>query len=122
MIQQRRGSAVPKWRRGYADGLRGSFSTTRGTMNATLHAHDLPVSFYKSIGSIAGGGAPSVQGQVGKDCMERVTPYYIDTIQKAMKVKCPGSVLGDWPAIMHLCEIPEDRVPEIKVRRASHAV
>ena len=57
-------------------------------------------------------------GESLKDCMERVTPYYVDTIQKALEeeerivASSENAIRG---LLMHLCEIPEDRVPEIEI-------
>ena len=90
----------------------------------TTYAHDLPVSLLQSaIRSIAHGRIeehPALpRAESLKDCMERVTPYYVDTIQKALDDRKNVLVASSENAIrgllMHLCEIPEDRVPEIEI-------
>ena len=90
----------------------------------TTYAHDLPVSLLQSaIRSIAHGRIeehPALpRAESLKDCMERVTPYYVDTIQKALDERKNVLVASSENAIrgllMHLCEIPEDRVPEIEI-------
>merc|ERR1739848_402277 len=83
----------------------------------TTYAHDLPVSLLQSaIRSIAHGRIeehPALpRAESLKDCMERVTPYYVDTIQKALDERKNVLVASSENAIrgllMHLCEIPED--------------
>jgi len=129
MIQQEYGDAqFKRWRRGYAERppAVSPFSPHYPGNDARYvdYAHDLPTSFFQTIVRSLAHKTWEVHPALPrteslKDCMERTVPYYVNTIAPALDARKNVLIASSENAIrgllMHLCAIPEDRVPEIEI-------
>jgi len=130
MIKQQHGDAqFAKWRRGYAERppKTSPFSPNYpgNDERYVKYVHDLPFSFRQSLIRSLGHGRVERHRKLPrteslKDTMDRAIPYYQDvilpdTIAKNRTVLIASSENAIRGLLMHLCDIPADRIAEVEI-------
>ncbi|KAJ8613610.1 hypothetical protein CTAYLR_006151 [Chrysophaeum taylorii] len=130
MIAQKHGEAkFKKWRRGYAE---------RPPKTSTFSHHypgnderyvkyvqDIDISFRETLVRTLAEGRITVarnfpKSESLKDCMDRTIPYYVDVIEPLVveqqrNVLIASSENAIRGLLMHLCEIPPDRISDVEI-------
>jgi hypothetical protein len=130
MVAQRHGDeTLKKWRRGYADRppAISSFSSIYPGNDDRYVSNvvDVRYSVFESLIRSIGDGKIELHRKFPKteslkDCMQRTIPYYVDkivpdSIAQGKNVLIASSENAIRGLLMHLCEIPTNRIHEVEI-------